>query len=283
MLRPFLTGAAFGVLAALVSLAISWAIGRRSRYGSWLHWGPALALGAGYMVFHTVIARPAFPPVEVTDRVPWIVLAASALGLLESAFPGPAWTRWENRMIVSALTLGLILGPVLANEPEWDWRRLGGLLILVLACWANLEALASRAGAAWLGPSLMAVCASAAGALLLSGHFMGFQLAGGLAVVVGAVWLASLLIPGLSWSRGAIPILTTAMAGLLLIGNTYASLPTTSGFLLAIAPVAAWIGRIGPSRRLSNWLSSLVALGTVLVPLAAALGLAYSNAPASGY
>lgn len=285
MIRPFLIGAGFAILIALLALAASWAIGRRSGRESWLHWGPALALGAGYVVFHTMISRPAFPPVEVTDRVPWIALAAMVFGLLESATPGPAWTRWENRLLLAALTLGLVLGPVLASATEWRGQvvRLAALAALVLFCWANLEALASRASVAWLGSALLAVCASTAGALLLSGHFMGFQLAGGLAAALGTVWVTSLVIPALRLSRGGVPVLTATLAALLMLGNTYSSLPATSGLLLALAPVAAWAGWIGPVSRLAPWLSSLVALAAVVLPLAAALGFAYSASPGSGY
>jgi hypothetical protein len=285
MIRPFLIGAGIAIMTALVALAASWAIGRRSGRESWLHWGPALAIGAGYVVFHTMISRPAFPPVEVTDRVPWIALGAMVLGLLESACPGPAWTRWENRLLLSALTLGLVLGPVLASVTEWRGQvvRLAALAALLLFCWANLEALACGASTAWLGPAILAVCASTAAALQLSGHFVGFQLAGGLATALGTVWVTSLVAPAMSLSRGGVPVLTATLAALLMLGNTYSSLPATSGVLLALAPVAAWVGWIGPVRRLAPWLSSLVALAAVGLPLVAALGFAFSASPSSDY
>src|SRR4051812_2185883 len=102
------------LVAAVTLAAAGWAGRRLGLPGS----GPAavaLALGVGALAAQLGNAPPAFPPLDVTDRLPWLVTAATLLGLCESVRPGPAWTRWENRLLLTLLTLGLVLGPVLGE------------------------------------------------------------------------------------------------------------------------------------------------------------------------
>src|SRR4051812_48549611 len=104
------------LVAAVFIVAAGWAARRAGIAAS----GPAsgaLALGAGAIASFLGNSPPAFPPIEVTDRIPWLVLAACLLGLCESIRPGPGWTRWENRLLLILLTMALILGPVLG--PDW--------------------------------------------------------------------------------------------------------------------------------------------------------------------
>src|SRR4051794_9791354 len=149
-MSPLLEMALFVVvvpaLAAAVTLVAAGWVGRRVGLAGGDQAAVALALGAGALAAQLVNARPAFPPVEVTDRIPWIVAAAMLLGLCESVRPSPGWARWENRLLLTALVLGLILGPVLGEDwpTRSDLARQGGLALVLLAAWANLESLAAR-------------------------------------------------------------------------------------------------------------------------------------------
>ncbi len=267
----------------------------------------AVALGAGAIAAQIGIAVPAFPPREVNDWLPWLVLAAMLLGLLESTHPSPAWARWENRLLLAILVLGVVLRPVLG--PDWPatWRVVdgegglernlivvwanritpshlqwilgGGLILAVLVVWGNLEALAAGRSTAVLGPPLLVVAASISAALLLSGCIVFGRIGGGLAAALGAVWVLSWWLPDRLLARGGSAVLVTAYAALLIDGHVYSFLPLSSAFLLAAAPLMAWLGFAGPARRLAPWQSSLLAAALALVPGAVAVGLALAASP----
>lgn len=270
------------MVAAVVVAVAGWAGRRVGIAGS----GPAsvaiaIAIGAGAIASHLGNAPPHFPPIEVTDRIPWLVLAATLLGLCESIRPSPGWARWENRLLLTLLAMALILGPVLG--PDWPDRaslvRQGGLVLLVLCAWANLEALAARRPTAVPGPALLVVAASISVALVLSGSLVLGKLAGGLTAAIAAAWVLSCRLPDRSMGRGGVPVLVATFAALLIEGHVYSGLPASSAYLLATAPVAAWAGFIGPSRRLAPWQAALLSAVATLVPAAVAIGLAYAAAP----
>jgi hypothetical protein len=268
------------LVAAVTLAAAGWA-GRRLGLSGGGQAAVALALGAGAIAAQVGNAPPAFPPIEVTDRIPWLVLAAVLLGLCESVRPSPGWARWENRLLLTLLTMGLVLGPVLGeNWPtRSDLARQGGLVLIMLAAWGNLEALAARRSMAVLGPSVLVVAVSAGAALLLSGSMVLGQLGLGLAAAVAAVWVLSLWQPDLFLSRGGIPVLVAAYGALLIEGHVYAGLPASSAYLLAAAPLAAWVGFVGPARRLAAWQSAVLSAAATLVPAAVSLGLAIAASP----
>jgi hypothetical protein len=268
-------------LAAAVAASLVGWLGRRLGVA----WGGAaavaLALGAGELAAHLANARPAFPPIDVTDRIPWLVLTALLLGLCESIRPAPGWARWENRLLLVLLTLGLLLGPVLG--PDWPTRsdllRQGGLALLLLVGWANLEALAARRSTATVGPAVLVVAAGAGAALLLSGSLVLGQIGLGLASALGAVWLLSCWMPGLSLGRGGVPVLVATFGALLIDGQVYAFLPRSSALILAAAPLMAWVASVGPARRLAGWKAALLGAFATLVPTAVAVGLAVAASP----
>jgi hypothetical protein len=268
-------------LAAAVTLVAAGWVGRRAGLAGGDQAAVALGLGAGALAAQLVNARPAFPPVEVTDRIPWIVAAAMLLGLCESVRPSPGWARWENRLLLTALVLGLILGPVLGED--WPTRsalaRQGGLALVLLAAWANLESLASRRSTAMLGPALLVVAASAGVALMMSGSLVLGQLGLGLASALAAAWVVSWWLRGPSLRRGGIPVLFATYGALLIVGHIYSGLPAPAAYLLAAAPLAAWVGFVGPTRRLAAWQATLLGALATLVPAAVAMGLAIAASP----
>jgi hypothetical protein len=241
----------------------------------------ALALGAGTLAAQCAMAWPRVPPIEVTDRLPWLVGVVMVLGLLESTHPSPAWARWENRLLVAVLLLALVLGPILG--PEWPSRRdlaiEGGLILGILFAWMSLEGLATDRSTAVLGPALLAVVGGTAAALLLSGSIVLGRVCGGLAASLGAVWVLSWWLRDRLLNRGGIPVLTTTVAALLIIGCIYSSLTLPPAILLAAAPLAAWPAFAGPARRLAAWQSALLAAVLCVVPVAIAVGLVLKASP----
>jgi hypothetical protein len=268
------------VLAAVTVAVAGWVLRRLGFAGA----GPAavaLALGAGTLAAQLSEALPAFPPIDVADRVAWLVGGATVLGLLESTYPGPGWTRWENRLLLAIVVLAAVLGPVLG--PEWPQRRAlamqAGLLFFVLFVWASLAGLAARISTAVLGPAVLVVAGSAAAALVLSGSLVLGRIGGGLAAALGAVWVLALWLPDRTLERGGVPVLVLALTALLVEGQVYSFLPRSSALLLGAAPLAAWPTFVGPGRRLAPWQSALAAAVLVLVPCGVAVWQASGAAP----
>jgi hypothetical protein len=260
-------------LAGATAMVFGWAGRRFGMAGA----GPAalaIALGAGTLAAQLVNAPPAWPPVDVTDRIPLIVLVATLLGLCESLRPSPAWARWENRVLLSVLMLGLILGPVLGQEVATG-RHVAGLLLVVLLEWTSLENLASRRSTAVLGPALLVAAGCTGAALLMSGSLVLFQIGTGLAVALGAVWVLScgLRSWSLGLSPGAIPVLVATFAALLIDGRVYVGMPWASALLLGVAPLVPWLGFVWPMRRLAPWQAAIVSAVAAGVPAAIALVL----------
>ena len=168
-------------------------------------------------------------------------------------------------------TVGVIRGPVLerATGPRGGPGSAGGLVLAVLVAWRKpggpgRRAIDGRAGAGAAGRGRgHSRCACAFGE-----HRAGPDRPGpgrGRRGGVGIVVVAARS----SLSRGGVPVLVvpcrTPDRGARLSGAAAAS-----AYLLAAAPLAAWLGLVGPARRLASWQSALLAVAT-LVP-AACLG-----------
>ncbi len=66
----------------------------------------AITIGLAYIGAQAAIARPAFPPVEVTDRIPWLALAAIALAVAHSVLALAPWMRLAGWSLMLILSLG---------------------------------------------------------------------------------------------------------------------------------------------------------------------------------
>jgi hypothetical protein len=274
------------VLVAGVVVGVVGGVGRRAGMARAAPASVALALGAGALAARlgTTPLPHQFPPIDVTDWIPVIVLTAMLLGVCESLRPSPGWARWENRLLLALLVLRLILGPL----PDIDWTTrqnlawLAGLVVAVLFAWANLEALAARRSTAALSPSILVTAASTTVALLLSGSLVLAQIGAGLASALGIIWLLSWWLPDRSLSPGGIPVLVATLGALLIEGQVYAGLAPAAALLLVSAPLAAWLGFAGPAARLAPWQSALLSAFATLVPAGIAVGLVIAASP-GGY
>ena len=298
LLRPGLVGLAWSATVAAIVLVVSgliaWSVRRRAGGAApgraTGRWGPALALGTAYALGHAAIQgwialhqwpSPPWPPLDATDWLPWVALAAMGLGLLEATWPGPAWSRWENRLLLTGGMLWLLLSSQF--EARWATNREGvewllGLGAGVLAFWGVLEAGAERLGRALPLP-LLVLAGGVAAVEALSGSLPLAESAAVLAAPLALTWVASWFGPNLSLARGAVPVVATVLAGLILGGYFYAYVPKVSALLLAAAPLVLFGDRLGPLRRLRPWKASLVLAVAILVPVGAAVAIAIAKTP----
>ena len=298
-------GFAIASLLALVFTALAAWIGRRGESPSGPRWGVTLGLGLGALLAHEVV-REAFTgerPRQVLEMLrlwakdggafplfagdahhwlPWVVLAATIVGLFDGDRPAPRWARWENRALLIGLLLWFVIGPLvggsLSVKAGTIW--LIGLGAGLLTWWSILDARAER-----LGPAMPLVLHIPAAALPAALHWSDAAilsaLAAGFAAVLGAVWVASWVNRRMNLARGAVPIFATSFAGLVLCGMFYNDMAKPAVALLAIAPLISFVDRIGPVARLSPWKVAAVRIVAVAMPVVAAVGWVYATAPAA--
>jgi hypothetical protein len=286
VVEAFLLNVGLPALVSAVVLAVALAITRRGGPSRDVGWGVALAVGAGYLAGHFAVA---WPMSDVTDRIPWLAVVATALGTLEAAWPTPAWARWENRVLFSALVLAVMLSAApaiveaLGTRASILWVAAVGAGIVV--SWANLEGLAARSTGVALVLPLLAVTGGASIVLAIWSLVPG-QLGGALTAALGGAWVASWWRGPLSLARGGVTILIMVLAALILYAHVFAEMAVSCVALLAVAPLMIWVTRIGPIRRLASWQAGLIGVAVVLVPIGIAAWLAHkatSSASAYGY
>jgi hypothetical protein len=270
---------------ALVTIAILRPLLRLTRIDGAERAAVALGIGAGYLAGHIAIA---WPSGDVTDRIPIVALTAILLGLFESLWPAPGWARWENRLLLAALVVGAVLGPLIETMTATrdGYVRLGAIALAIAVARANLEALARRLPPAAFGLAIGFTTVGVAITLLLAGNMLLCQLVLALGASLGAAWLLSLWWPRLSLSRGGVAVVAVVLGSLLICGQFYSvlldSTALTFGWVavgLVAAPLAAWVGMIGPIRRRPIWVVSLVVGFATLIPVAIAVGVAIGSAP----
>lgn len=280
--RPGLTGMGLASALALLVMVLGALSGRRSL---------PMALGLAFAIGHAAVrgwlqdGGPPWPPLDATDWVPWLALLAMTLGLLESVAPCPAWARWENRILLTALMLGLVLRPLLA---EWlvTVEGVGWLLgvgLGILAAWGVLESQAERLGRAILLPMVI-LAIGTAGVLLLSHSLVLASSAAVLAAALAACGLVMLWRGEGASVRGGVPVVVVVLAGLILSGHIYAfpALPGLAAVGLAAAPLALGVDRVGPGRWLGPRGSALIRLVAVLVVVGVALAITAFKSPIAG-
>ncbi len=263
------------VAAAAIGLGrVLWAPERSSQ--SETAWS-APAVGLAYIAAHAAIARPAFPPVDVTDRIPWLALAASVLAGAESVLALAPWIRLSGRSFLLTLSLGLMLGPVIRADnlscPMLGWLTVTAALAFL--AWLNLWALERLGSGTDAFRGLIVTASGTTLVLLLSGSVV--------LCLLGAALTVSLAVGRIA-ARARTPasgliVGSTVLTALVLEGYTYASMPAWSALILAAAPAGTWITRTEPLRRKAGIRATVLGTLAVLVPVGLAVGWAAASSP----
>lgn len=301
-------GVGIAFVTALIFSALSAFLGRSGESPSGPRWGAALGVGFGYILGHAAMSewhagdRPAdtwrdlqtwtreggaFPLFAGNgwDWLPWIAAAATLIGVLDGAWPTPRWSRWQNRLLLAILLMGLVFRPLIGGA--WTVGQgaawMIGLGVATFALTTVLDIRAER-----LGPAMPLVLLVPAVGMSVAQHFSHSYvfavLSAALAATTGAVWVVSWFNARMNLARATIPIYATVYAGLAFGGMFYASLPWISAAALAIAPLASFIDRVGPWRMArsedgepgrGDWKTSIARLMAMLVPIGVAIGAAF--------
>ncbi len=299
----FPAGIGAAVLIAFLISGFSALIARRNPTGGRPGWGIALGVGLAYLAGHAFVhewvqaarfedLRKAFQvwdgqasgfplfPGDAVDWLPWVAGLAMVCGLLDSTWPAPRWTRWENGLLLVSLTLWLILSPLFGGtwEPLQGLRWMLGLGVGMMAFWRLLEARAGTLGRS-MPLVLMLISTALSLCLALSGSLLYGGLGGVVAAMCGGLWWVSWFDRGMSLARPAIPNFVVVFAGLTLCGVFYSELPRASAVILAIAPLVTFVDRLPVVTRLGGWKASAIRSVVLLLPLAGAVAWTFSSRP----
>ena len=165
----------------------------------------------------------------------------------------------------------------------WTSRESAAWLIVLgvvaVASWTSLDTLDGRLPGPVQPLSLLITLSLGAGALMVSGSFVLGGLGMVLAGAVKPVVLLGLISPTRSGGRSAGAVAWPIFLALLVNGVCFAELPRHVALLLAVAPGAAWIGMVGPLRRLGPRGAAISCGFATAVPAGLALALAMAASP----
>lgn len=267
--------------AVLATALVSGVLAIAGRLWRVSNWVDAVALGVGYACGHIVTAgRPAFPPAEATQWLPYFAIGVAILGVLDTLLRPPG----SLRALIWFLCCAALLRLLLSSKFQYGWSFWGGALwIVVLAAGMLILTLffdkATQRDASVSFPLIVAILAGGTGlSLMFSGSMLLGQLAIVLAAAAGAIALVGLLLPNTVNGRGIAPVASAVLAGLWLSGYFFAELSSATGLLLAASPIPALMlvlfDESGSPRR-----GLLLRAVMVAVPVALAVFLAFRASP----
>jgi hypothetical protein len=237
----------------------------------------ALGFGLGLLIGYPAVtgSLPQMPPQDGTQMLFYVSIGLALAAWFEARPGGSLASRFPLRIAVTFLVPLLLMKNRIAHwEPTESFQHVTLAALALLALWSGADALAERRKGATLPLVLWLAVTGASLALLASRFAINSQLCGVVASMLGAAVVAAWLRPELSLARG--PIAVPAMLlGALCLGGVYLhELPPLSGLLLVLAPLAAWLGELGPLARLPARRALIVRLALVLIPVAIAYYLA---------
>ena len=255
-----------------VLLVIFWQPWRRERGD--VRRGAALAVGAALCVAITAIngwtLKP-FPAVSAEDWIFYFVIAATIVALL------PKIPRIALQLL---LCFGMSWAMAAAGSPVLDVAAVGALVFLVWFSWERYAK--KREGVSM--PLVMMVAMGGAAGMFLALESASFALqAASIAACFGAAFVAAFWRGAGTHVAGGIGPAVVALCGLLIYGWFYWNVPTTSAFLIAFAPAAAFAGELGAIRKRPAWQGVLIRAGAAAIPTGIAVWIALANAPEPYY
>lgn len=277
-LKPTLLAAL--VAGCFVGLgARAWRSPERSGKGA--AWATALGLALGYAAGHVLADKaPAFPPREATHRLFYLALAAGLIGVIGGGERVPGAARGLVRAVFSAAVPAWFLRTFFERwELERTLATVLGIAAGVFATWECLRFYGARRPGASLPAVVWTIATLGSAALLKSSNLTYALLAGCLAAMMGAALVVSWRAPRLDLGRGGAGVIATLLACLWMGGTFLSELPANAAVLLAIAPLAAWLGELRFVRARPPWQAVLARMLLVALPAGAALALAIANAP----
>ncbi len=204
---------------------------RRRGFASW--WGaPGAALG--YVLGHAIVAMPAFPPGEVTSRIPYLALVSAIVSAGQGGWPG----RFIRALALASLVYLVMLSPILSRGEHSNQAiiKLSGTALAALLAAGNLAWLDEPGRRIELHWALIVLSFGAGFVFLLARSVVLAQLS--------LVLTASLVGARRSPSGGVALVALTVFSALVLESVFYAFLSGPGAILLAGSPALVWATRL---------------------------------------
>ncbi len=279
---PLIQSGLVPLAASLALVGLIRLIGGSGRGAALAGLGLALALLASYWA---TLRIPNFPPVGATNKLFYIIVAATVAGFAADLIGHANWTGRAVAVLAGPLA-ALWVGVDNALDTPWPSRAaiLAVMLVTAGAGW-TLHTIDKRSSD--VGAGILVLALAISGCAFLGKSASSAQLAGGLAAATGGFLLWN-------WPKVRFPFNVAALAAsLALIGGLAAQLVLFVPKLesLALAPLAVLPFLVPLGARLVKG-SGMIAQGTrpvvtglvCAVPAVAAVLIAYLTAPeASAY
>jgi hypothetical protein len=226
-------------------------------------WGAAVAITGGFAIaFYHEFGWPTFPPASAQQ---WLLLLGIPVILVAAI---QAFAKSDVlAVILSAIVLGitpwLMLRKAEFLEPRlwWAWVIAGGA---VMAGWWGAMELLARRGRGGSVPLLIGVVVGLTGLAMINNHSATLgQAAGSVSIPLFVIALAALWSRGASLARGGMLATTLLLLGLLLFAHLFLDMPARDAAVLALAPLALWLGELPGLGKPDSW--KRVAVRTVAV------------------
>lgn len=265
--------ASLAALALLLPAARPW----RGRAASTRPWGAPLALGVATCAgFGATRGWPSLPPGETLEWLFYLAILAAAYGTYEALSMRP-------RLPARALCAVLVPLVVLAFQREHHWGRAqgvawtGGLAVWLFLTWQALSAHERRVkgGAPTLGLAMAGALAAASYGLAGGGLYA--QLAGALALALGACALLGLWRHESGLGVGGVATFVLLHFALVWLARYLYELSAAGFVLLSLAPLGVWLSACAPAAR--PRLRAALALAGPTLLAATALALEFAAAP----
>lgn len=242
----------------------------------------ALAFSSAFFVgYLMLIGMPEFPPVVAQEWIVAFVAFAFIAAAVQAYVKIPAIAGWFVRIAVAVAFAWLLVGPM--DEYRWEgiegYLYAGGAAITLVVLWSVLSISSEKTANASFLFIIMVAMTGTTVTMMLAGSMKFGQMSVILTSIVGSRWIVELLRKRLASSRGAIPVVSVIITGLIFGAHLYAELPLWSMLLLAVAFVFPWIWlQIKPKKL--HWLIDLTIQAAVIIVLSGiAFYLTYQSSP----
>lgn len=254
-LRILLFGVLLPAFAAGIVLFIAW---RRTPPLAGGKWSGAVAFTLGYVIAYFVaFGMPPFPPIDAMQWLVYLAVVAMVIGLTESFFQIPSWTRWLLRWVFSVLMLWLLLRTMVTYT--WGVPKgvvwLLSLSLMMLLFWTALDNLSEKVTGSLVPVLFFTTALGSSVALMLGRSASVSQLCGSVTAILAVSAVVGWQHPNFTLAKGAMAVLITLIFGFWLNGVFFAYLPMVTAILLTLSPLTGWLGQVTFMRHLPSWQS----------------------------
>jgi len=267
---------AAAVISALVVLIIAWfrpiALARRTPQLC------ILGIGLGMMTGYGMLSFPwDWPPSNALNRFLLIVIpAVCVLESLAGDSPVAIRVTWIARIVLAMLAPRILLhGSVYLKE--WNvgqsWIMLGACGSMLSGVWILLSRYTARSPGISLPIGLALSVQSAGLAVMLAGYIKGGVAAIPIAATLWGTAFALWMVRSASVDsvRGATRVLVgigvVGLFGILVVGEYFGRLPSSSAFVILVSPLMCWITELPGLRRMRPHLKGMLAVLLITIPL----------------